>query len=74
MKTDDKILTPINLPFDFEEFIIILNPSKTNKNKRGESGQPSRRPLELLKNLVGKPLTKATNCAEDMQAIIQLVT
>ena len=54
--------------------IYLLIPSITSKNIKGERMQPCLKPLELLKKYVGEPLIKTAKLAEEMQAIIQLIT
>ena len=54
--------------------IYLLIPSITSKNNKGERRQPCLQPLELSKKDVGEPLIKTAKLAEEMQAIIQLIT
>ena len=54
--------------------IYLLIPSITSKNNKGERRKPCLQPLELLKKDVGEPLIKTAKLAEEMQAIIQLIT
>ena len=55
--------TALNLWLDIT---ILLNPSTTNRNKRGDNGKYFLRHLSILKNGVAYPLTRGERDTKDI--------
>ena len=67
------ILIPSNIPFLFASIIALLNPSATNKNKRGERGHPCLRPLSDRNKGEVDPYMRTAKDAMEMHAKIHFM-
>ena len=72
MLTSRPMEKPVMNPSSTIFLNIRLRTSITRRKRRGERESPCLKPLELLKNLEGEPLTGTEKRTKEIQALIQL--